>query len=293
MSIPLKHRKVIKEAIAGFEERLKEASTVSGVELKFVDNTAEIYAAMAAIGESEPDKLKYLPDYASYLVEAVKELARDDVGKEGLANLFNSTGGNVKFLVRDKSASLTQYWVADSSAFGIEIREDSLGCWSTYYSTEALEKIATVAVEGVAISLTQRKNLKKVEPEIAAAIAKVSAAYGSELTWDPEYGRLWNWLVEYGDGYATSKNLGNATRDYVVFFADSLAEFVANPDNKEALQEKLTSNKLGFTYLPKAHPKDVNWAWDGGKLTLEVVGGAFGYWISSSYYSSDKLEATL
>jgi len=296
MSIPLKYRKVIKEAVAGLEERLKEASAISGVTLTFEDNTSEIYAAMAAVDESEPDKLKYLPDYGTLMVDAFKTVATDDIGKEGLASLLNSAGGKVKFIIHPPSATLENYWVVDSTGFGIEIRSDSLGAWPGYYSADLIGKLASVQTEGAQMSLMQRKNLAEVEGDIAAAMKKVSEAFGSELTWDPDYGKLWNWLVENADPYSVSdgwNNLGTAVSNYVTFFSDTLTEFLGNPDNKEAVQDKLTTKKLGFAYLPKSVDKDVEWAWVDGKLCLEVKAGAFGYWITTSYYSLDKLEATL
>jgi len=263
--------------------------------LVFVDNTADLYAAMAKVEESEPEKLKEMPSYGAYMIDAFKELTQDDLGKEGLADFLTSVGGKVKFIIFDPSVSLSNYWTKESDALGIEIRSDSFGCWGGYYSAEYLEKLVTLPIEGVTISLTQRRSLKLVEGEIAAAMKKVSDAFGSELTWEPNYGKLWNWLVENSDAYSKENSypLGNAIRDYVVFFSDTLTEFLGNADNKEAVQEKLTAKKLGFVYLPKTHPDYVNWAWDDGKLCLQIVGDRFGCWITTSYYSLENLEATL
>jgi len=79
----------------------------------------------------------------------------------------------------------------------------------------------------------------------------------------------------------------------LLFFSESFISFISNADNKEAIQEKMTANKFGFQFLPKDNPNDVGWAWENGALCMQVTGNAFGYWIISSYYSPEKLEATL
>jgi len=296
MSIPLKYRKVIKEALPALEGHLKEASELIGAPIVFEDNTAAIYAATAAVSEDEPEKMKYLPDYGSYLLEAIKTTASDDIGKESLAALFNSVGGKVKFLIRDPSVSLSDYYKLEDNAFGIEIRSDALGAWGGYYSAEYLQKLATSQIEGASMSLAQRKNLKEAEGDINTSMQKVSKAFGSELQWDPDYGKLWNFLVANSEKYVDDPEwnpLGRKVKEYVEFFSDTLAEFLGNPDNKEAVEEKLTAKKLGFSYLPANHSADVDWAWEDGKLCLQVKGGSFGCWITTSYYSLEKLEATL
>jgi len=296
MSIPLKFRKLIKEAVAGFEEHLKAASTICGTTLQFVDNTTEIFTAAMATSEEAAEYIKSLPDYGQYMIDAFKSMTEDDLGKEALTNLVTLAGGKVKFIIRDPSVSLTDYWVVDSTGFGIEIRSDSIGYWGGYYSAENLQKLATVATEGAAMPLAQRRNLKELEGEISAAMKKLSAVYGGDLTWDPDYGKLWTWLKENDDQYAGDPgwyNLGKPVRDYVVFLSDTLGEFMSNDDNKEALKDKCTTNKLGFSYLPKGYSEYVNWAWVDGKLCLEVVGGSFACWITTGYYSLEKLEATL
>lgn len=293
MSIPLKYRKLTKEAVAGLEEKLKTASDLVGVPLTFVDTTAEIYAATAAISETEPEKIKDLADYGTYLIEALKPLVATEIGKEAVANMFKKSDGKVRFIVKGKEVSLEDYWIFDDQGLGIEIREDAIGAWSGYYSVEALEKTIDAPLDGAAISLKQRLSLVNVQPEIDAALKSASAAYGKDLIWDPDYANLWKWLVDNGDQYANkSSNLGNVIRDYVVFFTDIFKEFIANPDNKEAMQDKLTTNKLGFSLQHKDAPGYVQWSWEDGKLTMDTKGGYFGCWLTTSYYSLELLEAT-
>jgi len=291
MSIPLKYRKVIKESVAAFDEKLKEASTLAGVTLIFVDTTAEMYAAMAAVGADEPDKFKYLVDYGDLVVTAFKEICADDVGREGLAGYLNKVGGQVKFVMRDPSVSLVDYWVIDSTGLGLEIRSDALGAWTGYYTAEGLGNKIPMSFQGADLPLSQRKKLKELDGEIQASMKAASAAFGAEITWDPNYGKLWTWLVENGDPYASNdgwKWMATGVRDYVAFFSETFIEFISNPDNKEAIQEKMTAKKFGFRYLPKDHPDYVAWAWQDGVLQMDVVGNAFGYWLTTSYYSLEK-----
>jgi len=289
----LKLRKITKEAVAGLEEKLKTASDLVGVPLVFVDTTPEIYTATAAISESEPEKIKTLPAYGDYLIAAIKTTIADAVGKESLANMFTKTDGKIRFIVKGKEVGLADYWIFDDQGLGIEVRVDSLGCWSGYYSAEALEKIIIAPLDGAALSLKQRRNIEKNQPAIDAAIKSASAAYGKDLIWDPDYGKLFQWLVDNGDSYGkNTHNLGNVLKDYAVFFTDVFKQFIANPDNKEAMEEKLTTNKLVFHLLPKDAAGAVKWSWEDGKLTMDAKGGSFGCWLTTSYYSLPLLEGT-
>lgn len=73
-------------------------------------------------------------------------------------------------------------------------------------------------------------------------------AYGAELKWEPDYGRLWTWLVENDDEMAKSTSLGNKVLSYVEFFVEQFIKFIQDPDNKEAMQEKLTTNKVSSAF---------------------------------------------
>jgi hypothetical protein len=221
-------------------------------------------------------------------------LCSDEVSKEALQTILNSCGGKVKFIWLDPEGTVSRYWIWDDSSFQIETRVDSLGCWTGYYTAEALSSKASVSWNGASVGVAQRKNLNAVEEEIQGFMKKASEAYGSEISWNPDYAKLHAWLVENDDQYAKSESLGNIIRDYVQFFTETFIKFIENADNKEAIQEKMTTPRFGFAYLPKDYPEYVKWAWgEDGALLMEVVGAAFGYWITESYYSLDKLEATL
>jgi len=292
-TIPLATRKVIKEAVAGFNEKLKEASELVGVTLTWEDKSTELYEAVIA-GGADAASIKELPSYAGYMVDAFKELSNEELGKEVLTNIFSKNNGKVEFVIRDPTVSLSDYFSWNDSAFQIEIRSDGLGYWGGYYNADAIRTKATCEWNGHMVGLAQKKKLQEVEPQIAAAMKKASDAYGSEIRWDPDYSKLWSWLVETGDPGAKAQGLGDTILLYVEFFVDTFSKFIEDADNKEAIQGKMTTPRFGFRYLPSSHPDYVNWAWgDDGSLLLDVVGAAFGSWISESYYSLANLEATL
>jgi len=251
MSLPLKARKLIKEAAAGFEEKLAKVSAVTGVPLTFVDNLAELYAAVNEVDASKVDKLAGLHYYADYMLEAFTELCKDEAGKEAAADILNSSGGKVKFIWRDASVSLTEYYLWDETAFQIELRSYSIGCWSTSYNDVAIQKKATVKFGGGTVGFLHKKKFLDNVPKIEKAMKAVSDAYGSEIKWDPDYTQLWNWLVANGDKIVGQDNLGNNVFNYVEFISEKFIEFIKDPDNKEAIQEKLTTPRFGFKYLEK------------------------------------------
>jgi len=295
MSIPLKDRKIIKEAVAGFQEKLKEAGDLVGVELKWEDQSPEWYKeALAASANVET--LKHIPMYGRCLLEVFKEVSADEIGKKAIQDMMKDR--KVEFIIRNPDFYIRDYFIWTPTALQIEVRSDSCGNWETYYSVEnfiADTKQFTCQIDGHTFAMKHKKNFLENKPKIEEEMKKASAAYGSDLKWDPDYTKLRNWLLENEDPAIEKENLGNNIFSYVQFMVEQFNNFIKDADNKEAVQEKLDpSKRFGFVYWPENRSGDVTWAWDDdGAFCMGVKGKCFGYWITESYYSQSAIEATL
>jgi len=296
MSIPLKDRKIIKEAVAAFQGKLKEAGDLVGVELKWDDQSAEWYTASAA-ANAKVELLVSMPMYGKCLVAVFTEVGKDDIGKKAIQDLMATR--KVEFIIRTGDFYIRDYFIWTDTALQIEVKAEGCGWWEGYYSVENFIKDAKTAVchmDGHTFALKHKKNYLENKPKIEAAVKKASAAYGADLTWNPDYTKLRDWMMECQDPANDKENvMGNQITSYVEFLVEEFITFIKNPDNKEAIEEKLNDSKrLGFVYWPENKSGDVTWAWgDDGALCLGVKGKCFGYWITSSYYSQAGLEATL
>jgi len=70
--------------------------------------------------------------------------------------------------------------------------------------------------------------------------------------------------------------------------ATAFDEFCKDPDNKEALQEVLTTGKVGLRF---GETSDTYWVIEDGTLWMETQPNYFGSYLS--YYDKDRLERKL
>lgn len=281
-TIPLKSRKAIKEAIPLCEAQLARAGTAVGVTLSFVDNTPELFVGLGDRGENLGPEL---PKYFSALADAFTEFAKNETRKEALQEALNQVGGKVKLqLIGSNDTDKYFSWTADE--LHIETKPSYWGSWLSYFNAEYLENSLEVTYYDVKMPLEVRRKIIGAIPEVNTHIKRASDAYGAELTWEVDYGKLVNFI-----GVDKAKSLDSSLAAYAKQFADTFSEFVkADPDNKEAIQEAFTANIVGFDYADSS-ASDKYWTWQDGKLLMQVKASYWGSWLS--YFNTANLEATL
>jgi len=283
MSIPLGARKAIKESVPKAEAALKQAGEAVGETLIFTDNTAELWAGL---GESYQSQLAdWFPKYYEILATVFQEFAKDPLRLATLKERLKKVGGKVLVTIADANGP-DNYFLFKDDGLHIEVKQSYWGSWMSYFSVEALEKQLNVEWAGHTLALPVRKNINEAIPKIGEQMARASAAYGAELKFDTDgLGALYSHA-----GSDAGTDFGDKVVLYAKHFADIFSEFVKNPDNKEAVQGALKTNKIGFQ-LDSDSAKDVYWIWKDGSLLIQVKKGYFGSWLS--YYTGAALEATL
>jgi len=84
--------------------------------------------------------------------------------------------------------------------------------------------------------------------------------------------------------------LGEPLLNYPTQLSKAMAQFCKDADNKEALEEVLTTGKIGVRIVDNSK-NDVYWFIEEGTLWMETKEGWFGGYMDS--YSSDLLEKKL
>jgi hypothetical protein len=283
MAIPLAARKAIKESVPKAEAALKQAGDAIGEPLVFTDNTPALWTGL---GESYQGALAAnFHVYYEKLATVFKEFSTDPLRLSTLKERIKKVGGKVLVTLVDDS-SPDNYFQFKDDALHIEVKASYFGSWIDYYSAAALEKQLSVSWNSHSLSLEAQKNINKAIPQVAEHMKRASSAYGAELKFDVEgLGALY---AHVGD--RAGEDFGDKVVDYAKTFADTFSEFVKNPDNKEAIQGALKTNKIGFQ-LDADSASDVYWVWKDGSLLMQVKPGYFGSWLS--YFSTSALEATL
>jgi len=93
-------------------------------------------------------------------------------------------------------------------------------------------------------------------------------------------GKSEDWLWKFGDVLVV----------YPTQLAKAFAIFCKDADNKEALEEVITTGKVGVRIVDSSK-SDVYWAIEEGVLWMETKEGWFGSYMD--YYNAESLEKKL
>jgi len=282
--IPLKDRKAIKEAVPLAEDFVKKASDALGVSLQCVNNTEELYVGL---GASSPQLAENFPKYFERLFEVAKEFAADEVGLGPFKERLNAVNGKIQISLVGSNEP-DRYWNLKADALHVEVKQGYWGSWLSYYNKEYMEKNLSANFQGVNLSIATLKNIQTALPKVHAHLQRASAAYGAEITWEEEkLHEIFTWLEK---NKVDTKNFGDIVEKYSEQFANTFSKFVENSDNKEAIQEVFTTNKVGI-HMAGSSDGDLYFLWKDGVLLLQVKSGYWGSWLS--YYNEQYLEKTL
>jgi len=285
MSIPLANRKAIKEAVVKAEAHVKKAGEAIGETLVFTDNTADIWAALTET--QQPWLQTNFDKYYEYLINTCTDFAKDPVRLEALKAAVQKVGGKVLLLVRPDDSGPDRFWSFRDDAWCIDVRRAKFAVSLFDHKADNLEKVMEVDFQGIKLPLKVVRNFKTGIAEVREHTKRASAACGKELTWiEDNYAQLYLHV----DPKSRIDEFGLRMAPYAKQLADTLTEFCKNADNKEALNDALKSNKVGF-YLEPNNGKAKPFIWKDGSLLLEIRPS---YWGISHYeFSPKNLEATL
>jgi len=292
--IPLKSRKSIKAFQEKAATQLQKCSKAFGKELCLIDNTADLFQELQAAGKSED----YLFEVGSQMAPYIEQFTR--VMEEFCANVDNKEQLEAELITakvgirmdprkvvdEDEPKPDSRYWVIEDGVLWMETTPQYFASYISYYDKDRL-----LAILGSTDSmpLNTRKSLKDGRTKIDALMKKVSTAFGSEIAWVDNAQEIYDKLKdpEVGKSQEYLFNLGNVILEYAKQFAATMEAFCKDADNKEALQEVLTTGKAGVRFGEAEN----YWAIDDGTLWMEAQPRYFGSYMS--YYDSDRLEKKL
>jgi len=292
--IPLKTRKSIKAALEKAEAHTKKASQAFGKELSFVDNTTELYEKLQAYGRSE-DNLFNLGDeitpYVEQFAKVLIEFCKNVDNKEQLEVELTTGKFGVRIDPREKVEGEnleSRWWVLEDGVLWMETTLSYFG--PSYVSYYSLSRLQDGLGKGDSMPLNTRKSLKEGQTKIDKAMKEASKLFGKDLSWVDNYQEIFDKLkaAERSESYLFS--LGDEIAAYADRVAVVFKDFCKDQDNKEALEEVLTSGKIGIKFVEENPEKW--WQIDDGVLWLATSKSYFGT-SYLSYYSCDRLERIL
>jgi len=221
--------------------------------------------------------------YAVQLVKAFETFNKNEDNKEQLQ--AELTSGKVGVRIVDSSKN-DEYWSIEEGVLWMETKEGWFGSYMDNYNAELLEKKLG---KSDTMPLLTRKSLKEVQSKIDAAMKQASTAYGKELIFIDNFQEIY-------DKLSKTKNedwlhhLGERILSYPNQLSKAFADFCKDTDNKEALEEVLTTGKVGVRIVDNsAHDK--YWAIEDGVLWMETKEGWFSSYMDN--YNADSLERKL
>jgi len=286
-AMALNTRKSLKAAQREIDQAMRDASAIFGKELVWVDNFQELYDRLKKANKSDDWLWKLGEPLQSYPKRAAKtfaEFCKDVDNKEQLEAELSSGKIGVRIVDNNKNDA---YWCIEDGVLWMETKEGWFGGYMDSYNNECL---ATKLGKSDSMPLNTRKSLKSVQPKIDALLKTVSTSFGKELQWIDNYQELYDKLKKANKSEDWLWKLGEPLLNYPTQLAKAMAQFCKDADNKEALEEVLTTGKIGVRIVDNSK-NDAYWFIEEGTLWMETKEGWFGGYIDS--YSPDLLEKKL
>jgi hypothetical protein len=186
--------------------------------------------------------------------------------------------------VRIISDSNENYFKLEDGALWLETKQNIWGSWLTEFNDLRLEKILGLSDPQPLIT---RKNTKKARTTIDATMSKINKFYGQDLTWIDNTQEIYETLKGAGRSENDLYKLGDVIITYVNQFNTELTKFCKDADNKEQLQNELTSGQVGL----RISTDDKYFELEEGTLWLQTKQNIWGSWLTE--FNTDKLEKIL
>jgi len=287
--IPLKTRKSIKAALEGAIADTKKASEAFGKELTFIDNTAELFEKLQAANKGEDFLFELgskLKPYVAQFAKVMIEFCKNSDNKEQLEAELTTGKFGVRLQAAEKSTD--DYWCLEDGVLWMETKEHWFGFYIDNYD---VDRLCQRLGRGDSMHLNTRKNLKAAQPKIDDAMKAASKSFGKELTWIDNYQTLYDKLKASGKPEDALWKIGDQIALYPQQLAKVFATFCTDADNKEALEEVLTSGKAGVRFQDPTKSNDEYWCIEDGTIWMETKEHWWGFYLDS--YDADKIEKKL
>jgi len=286
-SMPLNTRKSLKSVAAKIDEAVRDASKAFGKELVWVDNYQELFDKLKKSGKSDDWLWNLGVPLLTYPQKAAKTLAefcKDSDNREQLEGELSSGKFGVRLVESSKS---DVYWAIEDGVLWMETKEGWFGSYIDYYNAENL---GTKLGKSDSMPLLTRKSLKNASTKINDLLSAVSTSFGKELQWIDNNQELYDKLKKSGKSEDWLWKFGDVLVVYPTQLAKAFAIFCKDADNKEALEEVITTGKVGVRIVDSSK-SDVYWAIEEGVLWMETKEGWFSSYIDN--YNSERLEKKL
>jgi len=286
-AMALNTRKSLKAIQREIDQAMREASSAFGKELVWVDNFQELYDVLKKASKSDDWLWKLGEPILNYPKKAAKTLAefcKDLDNKEQLEAELSSGKIGVRIVASSKN---DVYWNLEDGVLWMETKESWFGSYMDAYSSECL---GTKLGKSDSMPLNTRKSLKAIQPKIDALLQEASKAFGKELQWIDNYQELYDILKKSGKSEDWLWKLGEPVLNYPTQLSKALSQFCKDADNREALEEVLTTGKVGVRIVDSSK-QDVYWFIEEGTLWMETKESWFGSYLDA--YNSDLLEKKL
>jgi len=286
-ALPLNTRKSLQGAAAPIATAIAAASKAFGKELTWIDNYQELYDKLKAAGKSD-DYLWELGDpikaYATQCKDALLEFCKNEDNKQQLETELSTGKCGIRFYVGDDD----RYWSIEDGVLWMDTKVNYFGSYLYNFDSE---RLCGILGKSDPMPLNTRKNLKLATVQIEKDMQAASKLFGKELTWVDNYQEIFDKLKAKGKSQDYLWTLGDYFQQYTKQVVEMFTNFCKDNDNKEALEEVLTSGKVGIKIAPDDKDADDYWVIEDGTLWMETKINYFGSYIYN--FDSERLEKKL
>jgi len=283
--MPLNTRKSLKAAQVNIDKSMQQISKAYGKEVTFIDNYQEIFNKLKTGGRAI-DYLFNLGDdlkeYAKQLEKILAEFFKNSDNKEQLETELTTGKIGIKFLDEPPS----NWWTMEDGTLFMETSTNYYG--SNYLSYYSVDRLCRILGKNDSMPLNTRKSLKAADVKIKKHMQDASKLYGKELQFVDNFQEIYDKLKAAGRNTDYLFNFGDDLSEYARQCVTCFTQFCKDKDNVEALEEVLTSGKIGVRF----GGDDEYWVIDDGVLWMTATNNRFGT-SYLSYYNSDRLEKKL
>jgi len=284
-SMPLNTRKSLSNAAKDITKCVQNASKAFGKELTFVDNYQEIYDELKTSGKSEDylwtigDPLK---EYTQQMEKTIVEFCKNAENKEQLETELTTGKIGVKI-----GSDSDKYWFLEDGILWMYTQPSYFGSYLNYFD---VERLCGILGKNDALPLNARKNLKANIVKVNKSCASVSKLFGKELAWVDNFQEIYDKLKSSGKSQDYLWTFGDQLSEYAQQVVTAFTVFCKDSDNKEALEEVLTSGKIGVRICDDSANEEY-WVIEDGTLWMETKASYYGSYLN--YFDSERLEKKL
>jgi hypothetical protein len=296
MSLPLSLRKDIRDNEAKLKDAEKALSTAVGFDITVVVENETIHKILAESNNAKKEAFTAIvADYLTHLSKQFATIMKDPVVKEDVTKALSAkkiiftVKTDAEFAAIEKDAVAFKK-IGGRPYFAIEFKDGACILftpakyfWSNIAAVGdpkelSIVNILSLAAPADALPLNVRAGLSKGEPEMQAAVKKVSAAVGFDVIFEFDPKPLYFALVETTKDY--KDKIPDCVPRYITGLATNLEKICKDDMIKEGLLDKWKTKKLKVTFVKGEFPAAdkakyggdsyIGLSFDGGDLAIVI-----------------------